>query len=241
MNEIVSDSKRVWLSICLQELWVCYFDQINIVYELLEMVKNGHTDYLQLIKNSTKNITEDSFTDVESHQYEPQVLVKVTRKRSSYVREMPNLTKQLTLIRAVSCLEFYLNNSIEVVLKVYPNLIQENWRRKPDPLRSQMESIKGIKKKLKFLESRFRLSLKNSGFAEKQLIEIHETRNILVHNMGVVDKNYIKKVECTKLKENEDRPLTDEYVIKSVNALNQFATFLWSQIEKKFCDLIVYD
>jgi hypothetical protein len=51
----------------------------------------------------------------------------------------------------------------------------------------------------------------------------------------------MKKVERTKLKENEDRPLTDEYVIKSVNALNQFATFLWSRIEKKFCDLIAYD
>jgi hypothetical protein len=108
-------------------------------------------------------------------------------------------------------------------------------------LKTQIKEIKNIRNKLQFFKGHngggFDLNLNDPDFTEQQLIEIHATRHILVHNMGVVDKKYIADVSDTALPEDEERPLPDEYITASFKALNNFVMFLKQRIEEKFCGI----
>ena len=64
----------------------------------------------------------------------------------------------------------------------------------------------------------------------EQLIEIIETRNIIVHNSGIVSKKYIKNVSNTKLTEGELRIVDEVYLENAKDLIQIFFSELINQI-----------
>ncbi len=218
----------------LEELWGPYFRESVLITEMRLMVKKRYLDHREEAIDTAEKVTEESLVN-SNLPFPPDVVVKFARARPLLISEFPNLINQLSLIRMVSCFEFFLNRSIEQILRECPNLVGKEYKRKPDPLKAQMKAIKGFSYKLSFLKDNLEVNLNHLDFKELQLLELHQTRNILVHNMGIVDEGYRQNVEGTQLHEDEQRPLPDDYVDDAIHALNNAVLHLKSEFLEKFC------
>jgi hypothetical protein len=229
--------QRTSLQEYLEALWGLYFRESNLIIEMRLMVKRRHSDYREEAIDTAETVTEESLVNTNL-PFPPDIVIKFARARPLLISEFPNLINQLSLIRMVSCFEFFLNRSIEKILREYPGLIRDKHKRKPDPLKAQMEAIKGFSYKLSFLKENLKVNLNHLDFRELQLRELHQTRNILVHNMGIVDEGYTRNIQGAQLHEDEERPLPDDYVDDAIHALNNAVLHLKSEFLEKFCGVV---
>jgi hypothetical protein len=67
----------------------------------------------------------------------------------------------------------------------------------------------------------------------EKLIEIRETRNIFVHNSGIVNTKYLENVKATSFAAGEYRTIDEPYLHNSKELLQQFFHELTHQIDSK--------
>jgi hypothetical protein len=226
--------KVVSLQHYLELLSSLYIKETGAIAYLQAIVKEEHPVYYEDTLKAAKTPPEQPSLDDNLHEIE----ARLRQTLPKMISQFPNFINQLILIRVVSCSEFYLNRSTAAILQAYPNHIGEKFAEKPDSLKAQIEAIKGFPRKLSFLRDNLRINLNHQNFRELQLKEIHQTRHILVHNMGIVDAEYREKGGDNRLCEDDERPLPDSYVCDSVRTLNLAVAYLHFEFLKKFCGAV---
>lgn len=66
-----------------------------------------------------------------------------------------------------------------------------------------------------------------------ELIEIRATRNMVVHNSGIINKLYLDVVENSSFTDGQKRPITVEYFEQSTELVQLFFYTLSEEIERK--------
>ncbi|MCK7559075.1 hypothetical protein MKQ70_30500 [Chitinophaga sedimenti] len=81
-------------------------------------------------------------------------------------------------------------------------------------------AYQSLKDQLKLINEKFRVSLNENNFNHLDtLIEIYETRNLHIHNKGIVNNIYISKVSNPKYMIGDLRDIDKEYLITSIELL----------------------
>jgi hypothetical protein len=238
-----SEDERLELTDSLMEMWRIFLREQNHIFFLVGALKSRQEEFYEESLKEAETVTEEAFKNQEL-VFPPDIYVKLTKTKPYLVEKFPTLLNQLTLIRAVSSFEYFLNRSIEAILDVYPELIDEDKKSKKEPLRAQMGSLKPFDAKIPFVKgcengAGLHINLNRPAFRESQLIEIHQTRHILVHNLGYVDAGYITKVPGTEFKDGQRRSLSDEYVTESLHALNNAVSHLLFEFLERFCGVAI--
>jgi len=225
------------------EMWRIFLREQNHIFFLVQALKNKQGEFYEESVKEAETVTEEHFKNQEL-VFPPDIYAKLTKAKPYLVEKFPTLLNQLTLIRAVSSFEYFLNRSIEAILDVYPELIDKERKNKEKPLKAQMRVLKPFDAKMSFIKgyengAGLHINLSSPDFRESQLIEIHQTRHILVHNLGYVDEGYITKVPGTEFKDSQRRSLSDEYVTESLHALNNAVSHLLFEFLERFCGVAI--
>lgn len=98
----------------------------------------------------------------------------------------------------------------------------------------QSLGYKGLMDIMKYLNSQLKLDFDIKLPELLEACEIFQTRNIIVHNSGIINEIYIKNVIGTNLKVGYKYPLTEEYVRRSGEVFRSLGTALDKQFRLKF-------
>lgn len=107
-------------------------------------------------------------------------------------------------------------------------------------------SFGGINERIKFLEDRLNLSFeykklkgvrKNWNSVElESLIEVHSTRNVIIHNNGKIDKRYLQENRTSKFKIGDHRAISKKYVLDCSGVLFRVCNSLYRVARKKVAE-----
>ncbi|PKB00409.1 hypothetical protein B0O79_3875 [Flavobacteriaceae bacterium MAR_2009_75] len=141
----------------------------------------------------------------------------------------------LAIINAVARTEAYLNDILECLfLWNRKSLISDKTITYKEAIEFENidELIKSIrqreilefshssfKDKLKFLNKKFNLTFPEIEKVQDEIIELFTTRNIILHNNGIVNQTYIKQNKRTKLKLGSKRVVDEDYTRNGIRNL----------------------
>lgn len=104
----------------------------------------------------------------------------------------------------------------------------------------------GIRDRINFLEDRLNLifeyeklqGVRNNwnSIEIDSLIEVHSTRNIIIHNSGKIDARYLHENKASKFKIGENRELSKKYILDSSGVLFRVCTSYYNVARKKVSD-----
>jgi len=170
-----------------------------------------------------------------------------------------NLLPRMTFISLVSIYDAYLSRLLKLIFKIRPEILNSSERQfsfkdindfdsfddmKEATIEAEVESFlrKGHVEQIKWLENKLssstkklnlRSGLKNWGV----FVELTERRNLLVHNDGIVSKNYIKvcndnNISCNKAI-GEQLDIDSEYYKEACNCINEIGAKLGHVLWRK--------
>lgn len=176
-------------------------------------------------------------------------------KNSDFYR---NVLSEMVIVNAISCVESFLDDSIEYILvntekgknivkkekgdtkDIYYNEIfkynslNELHKEVAKKYINNDFSNKSFDDKWCILNEKFNINFKSLDIKKNEIIEIHQTRHIVIHNNGVVDKDYIKKVNNSKFNVGDKRTLEKKYIKKSTHKLLKLILYISKQLQKNF-------
>lgn len=94
-------------------------------------------------------------------------------------------------------------------------------------------SYKSIKDQIKYISQEFKLEIILTTEQLSNLIEIRETRNILVHNNGKVNEVYLRNTKNNNLKIGDERLVDSYYLNESKHLLRDFLNSILQSDFKK--------
>ncbi|MBI4962139.1 MAG: hypothetical protein HY913_02580 [Desulfomonile tiedjei] len=166
---------------------------------------------------------------------------KFNLAKPMFVAEFPPLLWRSTLIICVSCFEFFLVDSIRAVLRYQPDSIKNNCKSAIDPVECQISKVDTFHKRFELITKMpFNIQLHfpetepPEPSKEDQLYEIHATRNLLVHNMGIVSQRYYNARGFRCYEVGQERPIDNDYVNTSLNTLYNVAGRVWLGLRERF-------
>ena len=153
-------------------------------------------------------------------------LIKIVLRRSGMAIKKSNKTIEYNKIFEYSNLESVLDYLIDKeILEISYKSVKEQFEIIKKKYGFSIDEI--IKKKNYPVKKQFQLDL-------NRLAEIFATRNILLHNKGIVNEQYQKNASGTELKAGQLRPLNEKYVSSTLEYLLIFGTELYIYANEKY-------
>lgn len=150
---------------------------------------------------------------------DPELVKFVDNKKREYVKDhedIPENFLMLTIIYSASLFEFYINDVLELVS---PN----------NSIRFRSEKLKRIKKKITSIPPEL-------DKYDDNIEEIINIRNVLVHNEGLVDKQFLERVKDSNYSIGEKITLNESLMHEVINNLHNFMTILDREYKKQYFD-----
>lgn len=111
-------------------------------------------------------------------------------------------------INLIARTEAFLNDILETLYLIQRDNLTDEIRNK----RILKFSHSSFKDKMKFLKSNFNLTFPLIEEHDSDIIELFSTRNIILHNNGVVNETYLKINESSKFELGVKRVINEEYL-----------------------------
>jgi predicted nuclease with TOPRIM domain len=80
-------------------------------------------------------------------------------------------------------------------------------------------SHSSFKDKIRFLNKKFNLTFPEIEKIQDEIIELFTTRNIILHNNGIVNQTYLKQNKKSKLKLGSKRVVDEDYTRNGIRNL----------------------
>ncbi len=142
----------------------------------------------------------------------------INEKKREYVNdhaELPRNFLMLTIIFSASLFEFYINDVLEVV--------------------SPNHSIRYMDQKLKRVKKRIVLLPPDIHNYDDNINEILNIRHVLVHNEGIIDDKFMRRVKDSSYKIGDQISINESLMHEVINNLHNFMTILDREYKKQFC------
>lgn len=174
---------------------------------------------------------------------------------SLFERKLINLPKfskliySMTIVYSVSKFEAYLNGCLEVLIDCYPNVLKSNKQmtykeifefnniRELHNMLKNKELIEfsysSFNEKVKILEKKFNLKFESNDFRKEVITEILTTRNIHLHNDGIINEVYLENNPDTDFTVGEEREISIEYTIQVIFELMKISKVVFNEIKSK--------
>ena len=89
-------------------------------------------------------------------------------------------------------------------------------------------------KKIDYLKKIFNLDLSEVDIIEKDLIEICEIRNLLVHNNGIITEKFKERIKNEKYKIGEKININKNLMDKTINSFHNVVTLIDREVKIKY-------
>ena len=80
----------------------------------------------------------------------------------------------------------------------------------------------------------FKIDFSKSGIRQEDLVETFATRNVLVHNRGIVNRSFLQKVKKKRYKLGNKIEVTEKIMLKSLDSIEKHLKYIDSCVVKKF-------
>ncbi len=155
----------------------------------------------------------------------------------------PRLANDMILIYLTTLFEAYvLDSTREVLLATARRLRQNAAGAQPANqllmrlVRQQVTDLSygPIQAKLRFVSDTLGINLRVGPVPVAELDELYATRNLLVHNGGIVNRKYLSVVRSSSLRVGEPRPVEDDYVREAISAIQRTGEFLYAALLERY-------
>jgi hypothetical protein len=165
-------------------------------------------------------------------------------------RQFSDLIRVLGLSHLVTVFEAYLADIVREIFLVHPEALKSarqltaeavlnlgkrkgilSYLAEKETEELLYKSFAGV---VDYFSKKFNINLNGSGIADDRVVEIMATRNIHVHNMGIVSRRYLESVNDSKLKVGAYKPITREYLRDSIASIRTLVQFIDAEVQRKY-------
>jgi len=169
---------------------------------------------------STKNVLNQRLIEYRENEKVRKAIKNVSKIPQQHI----DLLREMFIIYLVVIFEDFLKK----ILEIRCNELNMDESEKKKLFKDF--SYKDFKYKWEKIAGLFGIDM--GQFKNNTLKELFERRNILVHNKGVVDKKYIKKVKNSEYKEGNKILVDPEYVKSSIESVIDFVKTFQDEVQK---------
>lgn len=98
----------------------------------------------------------------------------------------------------------------------------------------EVEELKSFPDVVNYFDRKFNINLNASEVSAGDIIEIIETRNIHMHNRGVVNQRYLQRVKGSTLKVGTYKSIPREYLRDSISSIRDIVDFIDTEVQRKY-------
>lgn len=165
-------------------------------------------------------------------------------------RQFPELIRILGLSHLVTIFEGYLGDIIQEILLAHPDILKSGKQLTAEEVltlggRKEMVAYLAEKeveelqhspfqKVVKYFDDKFNINLNASIVSPEQITEILATRNIHIHNRGVVNQRFRKLVKGSPLRLGAYKRITREYLMDSISSIETLVRFIDTEARTKY-------
>ena len=165
-------------------------------------------------------------------------------------RQFPELLRILGLSHLVTIFEGYLVDIIQEILLAHPDILKSGKQLTAEEVltigeRKQIVSYLAEKeveelqyspfqKVVKYFDDKFNINLNTPIVSPEQITEILATRNIHIHNKGVINQRFQKLVKGSTLRLGTYKRITREYLVYTNNCINTIVSFIDTKARTKY-------
>jgi hypothetical protein len=163
-------------------------------------------------------------------------------------RQFPELVRVLGLLYLVAIFESYLVDIVRAILLTCPDTLKSGRQFTAETIiklgdqkqiisylaEKEVEDLKGFSAVVNYFDEKFNINLNASGVSVKNIVEILATRNIHVHNRGIVNQRYLELVGGSTLKVGAYKPVTEEYLRDSIGLIRTLVGFINTKVQRKY-------
>jgi hypothetical protein len=165
-------------------------------------------------------------------------------------RQFPELVRVLGLIYLVAIFESYLVDIVRGILLTCPDALKSGRQFNAETIiklgeqkqvigylaEKEVEDLlyKSFPDVVNYFDNKFNINLNASGVPVENIVEILATRNIHVHNGGIVNQRYLELVRGSTLKVGAYKPMTRGYLKDSISSISNLIEFINTEVQRKY-------
>lgn len=165
-------------------------------------------------------------------------------------RQFTELIRVLGLSYLVTIFESYIADIVREILLTHPNILKSakqftaeavlNLGGRKQIVRYLVEKeieellYKSFPDIVNYFNRKFNINLSDSGVSVERIVEIMATRNIHVHNGGIVNRRYLEAVKESKLKVGAYKSITSGYLRISFDSIIALVKFIDAEVQRKY-------
>jgi len=202
-------------------------------------------EYLDRSRDPTLTLqVEDSGETLTLTREEAAYLHRLTTMGLEIEVRYPRLANNMILIYLTTLFEAFVLDSVRVVITGVARDLRRGQGRDAVNgllvrlLRRQVTDLgfRSIQVKLRFVEDTLGVDPRGYPETPADLEELYATRNLLVHNGGVVNRKYLSLVRGSRLRVGETRPVDDEYVHAAIATVQGVGEYLYRSLVSRYTD-----
>ncbi len=214
---------------------------LHTFYMKTSMALGEWADYIQLGLKERRISTA-----TVSMQYGPDEVLVAVGTYAELLDHLPKtaeLLRETVIVSAVAGFEAYLGDVFYEFLMACPSAlsgeIEEGSPEHERLARREVERKQSVTSKLKALGKLAGINFEEApkGVDVTAVGEVLATRNLIVHNNGIVDEQYLRLVADSGLKIGQERPITPIYLNDSLWALDALVIYVDSKVAARIVEL----
>ncbi len=194
---------------------------------------------------------EDVDTPIELSVTEAQNLVRTARMGMEIEHNYTHIGNNMILIYVTTLFEAYLVDiarSVMMSIITEVNETEQEAQREPAEYRANLDELiislvdrqmddlafRSIQNKIKFLQKTLNITFTGKGYSKADINELYATRNILVHNGGIINRQYISTAPKMGYEIGDKRELDDEYTLRAIDIVRLAGTAIHKACMQRF-------
>lgn len=232
---------------------------ISTMKTLKEKQNNDLRSQLKALKSpapSSKSIPESSKISALYKELEaqgiilPQVGITNYENLIKSIEKNDNLLTQYAIVILIANFEAYLSDILKYIFKININALKSS----KSILFEEVLNFKSLgnlqifliekeicdlfygefRKISDYFNKKFGFDIKCPKISKDEIAELFQTRNIIIHNSGVVNKKYIDKVVNSRFTEGSLREIEPDEIYLVIEKLMGLTFFLDGKVKEKF-------
>jgi hypothetical protein len=187
---------------------------------------------------------------VELSSKEMDLLVEAMKFALGNTAAYPNLTFRMSFVYLIALFDAFLADVFTEVVRVHPGILKSSKKQisydrllEFGSFEALVEfiasreinevSYKSIKDQAEYYRDRFGVALEESGVLVSELVELRATRNLLIHNNGLVNHIYLEQLASSTYKLGDEVQVDASYFDQAVKSLDEVASFITRRLIEK--------
>lgn len=197
----------------------------------------------------TEHVLGEKLIQLELSEKQVDLIFDVTKLAQSHAAVYPNMAFRMSFVYLIALFDAFLSDIFEAVVRNRPEMLRS---KKQITYEKALEfssvedlvkylakrelnelSYRSIKDQADYYNDRFGLALADSGVSIDTLAELRATRNLLVHNNGIVNDIYLEQIPITTYMVGDSVVVDSAYFGLAIQRLDKVVTFVALKLTEK--------